>query len=97
MELSMVAVRSLIRSWWLLLFLLCCGVALESALGRLHIDQAKLQEQWSALQIEKEKLLLEQADLKMQVNSQSDAAWVELTLMRKLGLVPEGQTKVYFN
>ncbi len=93
----MVAVRSLIHSWWLLLFLLCCGITLESALGRLESDKMKLQEQWSALQLEKEKLLLEQADLKLQVNSQSDPAWVELTLMRKLGLVPEGQTKVYFN
>jgi hypothetical protein len=34
--------------------------------------------------------------LLMQIHSQSDPAWIELTLMRVLGTVPENQTKVYF-
>lgn len=36
-------------------------------------------------------------DLTDQVESQNDPAWVEMTLMRVLGLVPEGQSKVYFH
>lgn len=37
-----------------------------------------------------------QQDLRQEINGQSDPAWVELTLMKGLGLVPEGQRKVYF-
>lgn len=35
-------------------------------------------------------------NLLKQINSQSDPAWVELTLIKVLGLVPENQTKIYF-
>lgn len=78
-------------------FFLICGIALEGSIGSQKHEYAKLNEQWNLLQKEKDRLLLEQNDLRLQVNSQSDPAWVELTLMRKLGLVPEGQTKVFFN
>lgn len=33
----------------------------------------------------------------LEINSQSDPAWVELMLMKNLGLVPEGQIKVFFD
>jgi hypothetical protein len=49
-----------------------------------------------ALQSEKQFLLEEKQDLKLQINSQKDPAWIELTLMKGLGLVPEGQLKVHF-
>ena len=49
-----------------------------------------------ALQSEKKFLLEEKQDLKLQINSQNDPAWIELTLMKGLGLVPEGQLKVHF-
>lgn len=35
-------------------------------------------------------------DLTLQIESQSDPAWIEMLLMKKLGVVPEGQVKVYF-
>lgn len=38
----------------------------------------------------------ERDDLLLQIRSQNDPEWVELTLMRRVGLVPEGQVKVYF-
>lgn len=38
----------------------------------------------------------EQEELKLQVLSQSDPAWIELSLIKGLGLVPEGYTKIYF-
>lgn len=37
-----------------------------------------------------------QEDLLLQLNSREDEAFIELTLMRRLGLVPEGQRKVHF-
>lgn len=48
------------------------------------------------MQNEKQKALQKQQDLKWQINSQSDLAWIELTLMKGLGLVPEGKKKVFF-
>ncbi|MCE2983850.1 MAG: hypothetical protein LW832_09830 [Parachlamydia sp.] len=48
------------------------------------------------LQKEKRTALKRQEDLQLQINSQSDPAWIELTLMKGLGLVPEGEQKVYF-
>jgi len=84
------------RSWWLLVLLITCAIVLENALSKERQEYAKLSAQWHHLQAEKERLLAEQADLRIQVNSQSDPAWVELTLMLKLGLVPEDQTKVFF-
>ena len=52
--------------------------------------------QLKQLKSEKEKALDLQKSLLMQINSQSDPAWIELTLRKVLGVVPEGQTKVFF-
>ena len=38
----------------------------------------------------------EKQQLEMELCSLNDPEWVELVLKRKLGVVPEGQTKVYF-
>ena len=47
--------------------------------------------------LKKKKLALEkQKGLLRQINSQNDPAWIELMLMKEMGLVPEGQTKVFF-
>ena len=53
-----------------------------------------LSEQLANLQLDHHDALLANEDLYMQVASLDDPQWVELTLMRVLGLVPEGQTKV---
>lgn len=86
----------IIKSWWIILFALLCYVAYEQG-GRARQKQLiDLAEQLAFLQSEKTKALEIQNDLFMQVNSQSDPAWVELTLMKGLGLVPEGHIKVLF-
>lgn len=92
----MKALKELLKSWWVLLFFLGCGILLEKALDVQRAEFAKLSLKWNHLQTEKDRLLMEQENLRAQVNSQSDPIWVELTLMRKLGLVPEGQKKVLF-
>jgi hypothetical protein len=38
----------------------------------------------------------EQEDLELKIASQSDPAWIEMVLMRELGVVPEGWLKVHF-
>lgn len=39
---------------------------------------------------------LEREELKLKILSQSDPAWIEMILMRELGVVPEGWLKVHF-
>lgn len=93
----MQALKEILKSWWVLLFFLGCGILLEKALDVQRIEFVKLNIKWNQLQAEKERLLMEQENLQAQVNSQSDPIWIELTLMRNLGLVPEGQKKVLFH
>lgn len=77
-------------------FILGCAIWLELALKSTYEEIDKLNTQFSLLQEEYKALELEQQDLMMQVFSQSEPAWIEILLMRELGLVPEGQAKVYF-
>lgn len=85
-----------IHSWWVILFFLVCYVCYEHGLYKRDQDFAKLHSQY--LDLQKEKLLAGSlhADLTLQINSQSDPDYVELVLMKGLGLVGEGQTKVLF-
>ena len=36
-------------------------------------------------------------DLLLQIESQSDPSWTEMLIKKHLGMVPFGQTKVYFD
>jgi hypothetical protein len=49
-------------------------------------------------EMEKISLLVcqEQEELLQQIESQSDPAWIELVLLREVGVVPEGFLKVHF-
>lgn len=60
-------------------------------------EETALRKKLSDIQIEKEAALNQQQDLRLQIISQQDPAWIELTLMKGLGLVPEGQQKILFS
>lgn len=85
-----------LRSWWVILFILCCYLCYEQGLKKRDSDFAKLHHQFLELTKEKALVSAQQENLLLQVNSQSDPEWIELILMRGLGLVSEGQTKVIF-
>lgn len=86
-----------LHSWWVILFILLCYLGYALGLHQWDDDFTKLRTQYLELQQEKQKALAQQENLLMQINSQNDPAWIELTLMKTLGLVPEGQTKVLFS
>lgn len=44
----------------------------------------------------KKNAIEEREDLVLQLNSREDDAWIEMVLKKRLGVVPEGQMKVYF-
>lgn len=56
-----------------------------------------LNNQLHALQNAVAEATLEHEDLLAKVQSQDRIEWIELTLMRELGMVPEGQKKVFFS
>lgn len=87
---------ALIRSTWVILFILICFMLYEKGMRKRNQEYMKLQGHFEELDRKKSERLAERDRLALQINSQSDPAWVELTLMRGLGLVPEGATKVYF-
>lgn len=84
------------HNWWVLLFIAACGFVYFNSAGKKDVIVASLESHLGKLRMEKALLLQEKEDLQLQIFSQSDPAWIQLTLMKGLGLVPEGQLKVYF-
>ncbi len=86
----------IIKSWWVILFFLGCLFAYDQAAKRRNREQEGLQAKWEQVLLAEEEARLLQEDLLREIASQNDPSWIELVLMDKLGLVPEGQTKVHF-
>lgn len=88
--------RTLKQSWWVFLFLALSSLFYFRGMEGKEAAYRELRYRLAAL--EKEKVLAseEQEELKLQIKSQSDPAWIEMVLMKGLGVVPEGQVKVYF-
>jgi hypothetical protein len=85
------------QNGWVVLFIAACSFVYFHSVGKKNEVVASLDRHLSKLQLEKASLLQQKEDLLLQINSQSDPAWIQLTLMKGLGLVPEGQLKVYFH
>jgi len=85
------------RCWWtILLLIFCYGLYLHAMHTKkeLYVDlKGKVD------LLEKQLVLAADAreDLLLQIQSQSDPAWVELLLKKHLGMAGFGQTKVYFD
>jgi hypothetical protein len=88
---------SLYQNGCVALFMAACSLVYLHSGDKKDEVIAALDHQLSNLQTEKELLLQEEEELLLQVNSQSDPAWIQMTLQKGLGLVPEGQLKVYFD
>jgi hypothetical protein len=84
------------RSWWVVVVFLLCHISYDLGLQHWHKEYSLLKDHLVKIKEEKITALSLKDDLHSQVNSQSDHAWIELTLMKGLGLVPEGQVKVFF-
>lgn len=89
--------RLCIQWWWVLLCLIVLFMIHERSAKSRQDEFARLQEHLSQLQVQRQAALIHKEDLELQINSQSDPEWVELVLRKGLGLVPEGQVKVFFD
>jgi len=85
-----------LKSWWALLFVFLCSILYTKAFSYKIEEQKKLQEKRTTIEKEIEQTIVQQKDLHLQIISQEDPAFIELTLIRCLGLVPQGYTKIHF-
>lgn len=76
--------------------MLLCAIFLERALKKEKNEYEKLKTMRISLEEQIKEALQNKEVLTQEINSQSDPSWIELTLMKKLGLVPEGQKKIFF-
>jgi len=88
--------RLLHQSGWFLLLLGCGGMLYFYAMGQKKRMVHEMTLTLHQLEKKKQDVLEAQGDLLLQIQSQSDPAWVEMVLRRNLGMISEGQVKVYF-
>ena len=88
--------QKLKQSWWVFLFLAVSSLFYFQGMQGKNLAYRELTRRLNELEMEKALALSEQDDLKLQIQSQSDPAWIQMMLMKGLGMVPDGQVKVYF-
>jgi hypothetical protein len=84
-----------VRSWWVMFLFLIAAIYFQAAYSR-HAALSSLSSRLKEMENAKAAAIGQQADLVLQLQSESDPAWIELVLMKELGVVPEGWTKVHF-
>lgn len=84
-------------SWgWVVAFVFTCLFSYSYAAKKKMEVYTTLSDRYQTLGQLKKTAWEDREDLMQQINSQSDPLWVQLILMKVLGLVPEGQIKIHF-
>jgi len=83
---------------WLWVVIFCLGVAFVYSQSMKKKRSSLVECAHLLTEIEKTRAELskEKEQLHLKIASQADPAWIEMILMRDLGVVPEGYLKVYF-
>ncbi|MBI2743129.1 MAG: hypothetical protein HYX48_04355 [Chlamydiales bacterium] len=84
------------RNWWVIAIIGFSYLLYAHGIQKKKEALFQLEKRLHTLQHERGVAIELQNELKLQVQSQKDPAWIEMTLMKGLGLVPDGQRKVYF-
>lgn len=80
----------------ILLFLMLLSFLYFHGMHNKNTAYQELASRKSALEHERDLARLEKEELELLINSYSDPTWLEMVLMKGLGMVPKGQIKVYF-
>jgi hypothetical protein len=93
---SVMRAYKILSWWWVFMFMATCFFTYAHASKKKMQTVKVLSDRLHELEIAKELALEEMSRLELEIHSQSDPLWIQLTLMKGLGLVPEGQKKVLF-
>ncbi len=85
-----------VRSWWVYAFIILNIIGFGVAIHRVDHKYLQLKKNHTKLDQSMQKLKKNQSRLSFQINSLEDQKSVEMILKKELGLISEGQTKVYF-
>ncbi len=85
-----------LRSWWVAAVCLLTAIVYFQAFKEKNGSVKELRFRLEEMEKEKALALQEKEELHLRIASQNDPAWIELILMRDLGVVPEGFLKVHF-
>lgn len=83
--------------WWALTFCLSVGFVYLHFIKQKKNDVAQLSIRLEDMEKKRGLALEERETLRLQIASQNDPSWIEMILMRDLGVVPEGWLKVHFS
>jgi hypothetical protein len=83
-------------SWWVGVFVLFTYMLAMKTSHDKGEKIAQMAEQLRMLNEDKTLALMNRDRLLCEIESQTDPLWIEMILMQKLGVIPEGQTKVRF-
>lgn len=86
----------ILRSLWIAAFIGLCALFYVYGIQKKDGTYRELLLKTKEFEEQKAAVLKHREDLMLQIQSQSDPAWIQMTLMKGLGVVPEGQLKVYF-
>ena len=91
------SITRIFSAWWWVFAVIAISflVYLQGAKEKKQ-TMVSLDQRIEKLENEKIEALGEQKELELHIESQSDPAYVEMMLMKELGVVPEGQQKVTF-
>jgi len=82
--------------WWVAAFCVSAFVAYTHMMQRRTTDCQKMATRLIELEQETRLAREEKETLALRLASQDDPAWIELILLRQMGVVPEGFLKVHF-
>lgn len=83
-------------SWWVVLIILFCYLSFRQPLIRKELEIRQLQSQRDSYLQQQVDLDEENRHLILEISSQNDFDYIEITLKKVLGLVCEGEIKVFF-
>lgn len=89
-------IKELKASWWVLMFIVFTYMLALKTSHDKEMKIAELKQQLDTLNQGKSLALMTKERLFSEIDSQKDPLWVEMILMKKLGVMPEGYTKVRF-
>ena len=85
------------RQWcWVMAFCLVTCFIYAQSMKKKKAAFAEFTFRLGEMEKERKLACLEKEHLQLKIASQDDPAWIEMILMRDLGVVPEGYLKVHF-